>query len=109
MTTYKESLKMWGEDAGEKVVIFYRDDCHWCDRALMCLEETNLAASGNLVKINVASDPMYAKYGKSMSLKTGCRTLPKTFENGVFLGDSQTTINHFRAKVNNPESDDESV
>jgi glutaredoxin len=48
-----------------------------------------------LVKVDIDIDDKFTEYRESMEEVTGCKTVPKVFENGVFIGDSGATIAHF--------------
>jgi hypothetical protein len=46
-----------------------------------------------LVKVDIDIDDKFTEY--RIYGRTGCKTVPKVFENGVFIGDSGATIAHF--------------
>jgi glutaredoxin len=72
-------------------LIFYKSQCH-CQKAW--LTDTK-DLKDKLVKVDIDIDDKFTEYRESMEEVTGCKTVPKVFENGVFIGDSGATIAHF--------------
>jgi glutaredoxin len=96
-TTYKQVLREWTHavdaEGDDKVVIFYRPDCPYCDKALACLRSAQPA--DRVVEVDVTDDAKFAAYRESMEVVTKCKTVPKVFENGVWIGDAGRTLRHF--------------
>jgi glutaredoxin 3 len=91
--TYKTTLREWTGDKDDAVVIFYKSQCPYCQKALAHLDTKDL--KDKLVKVDIDIDDKFTEYRESMEEVTGCKTVPKVFENGVFIGDSGATIAHF--------------
>lgn len=92
--TYKTSLKEWTGDAGDdKIVVFHKLGCPFCEKALDHLHDKGL--TDRVVKVDVSTDEKYMDFKDSIEEVTGCKTVPKIFENGLFIGDSGAAIAHF--------------
>jgi predicted DCC family thiol-disulfide oxidoreductase YuxK len=76
------------------VVIFYKSQCPYCQKALAHLDTKDL--KDKLVKVDIDIDDKFriqGIYGRSNGLQDGSKSLRER----VFIGDSGATIAHFES------------
>lgn len=95
--TYRRTLREWTHaqtpEEDDKIVVFLRPGCPYCEKTIALLDQ--MGSTDDVVKVDVSQDKTFATYKRSMEKTTGCKTVPKVFHDGVFVGDSQAAAEHF--------------
>jgi glutaredoxin len=93
-STFNVVLESWApRQAGTTIVVFHRERCPHCLRALDVLDRVCKADPGTrLVKVDVETDPLYARYARSMKARLSHDTVPKVFVDGRFVGGATETV-----------------